>query len=134
MLYLAVRAYQLTNELPPEEIYNLSHQIKKSVVSIPSNIAEGAGRNSNNEFNQFLGFATSSSYELENQVLLSERLNFLSSEDVNPVIEELHSLQKRIYNFKKFIKKQREVVYSGVLIPLPSTSLPYTRKPWKHIS
>lgn len=102
---LAVNVYQLTNELPSEEIYNLSHQIKKSAVSIPSNIAEGAGRNSNNEFNQFLGFATGSSYELETQVLLSERLNFLSKEEVNPIIEELHSLQKRIYNFKKFIKK-----------------------------
>lgn len=102
---LAVRVYDLTKLLPPEELYTLSHQIKKSVISIPSNIAEGAGRNSDNEFNQFLGFSTGSSYELETQVLLCERLKFVTTEDIKPVIEELHSLQKRIYNFKKFIKK-----------------------------
>lgn len=102
---LAVEVYKLTKLLPPEELYTLSHQIKKSAISVPSNIAEGAGRNSDSEFNQFLGYSTGSSYELETQVLLCERLKFVSAEDIAPVIEELHSLQKRIYNFKKFIKK-----------------------------
>lgn len=102
---LAVKVYTATQQLPSDEIYNLGHQVKKSVVSIPSNIAEGAGRNTDAEFNQFLGYATRSCYELETQLLPGERLCFFSKEEVGPILEELHAVQKRIYNFKKFIKK-----------------------------
>jgi len=101
---IAVKVYHVTKQFPPDELYNLTHQIKKSVVSVPSNIAEGAGRNTNGEFNQFLGYSTGSSYELETQLLLGQRLNFVSKEEVTPILEELHSLQKRIYNFKSSLK------------------------------
>ena len=72
---LAKEVYGIVETFPVEESFGLTHQIKKSVVSIPSNIAEGAGRNSNAEFNQFLGYANGSSYELETQLILSEKLD-----------------------------------------------------------
>jgi four helix bundle protein len=64
---VTVDVYKVTAKLPKEEIYGLTSQIRESAVSIPSNIAEGAGRNSKGEFNQFLGYSNGSSYELTTQ-------------------------------------------------------------------
>lgn len=57
--------YKVTAKFPIDERYSLTSQINRSAVSIPSNIAEGAGRNSDKEFNQFLGIALGSAFELE---------------------------------------------------------------------
>lgn len=97
---LAKAVYELLKSFPKEESYGLSHQIKKSVVSIPSNIAEGAGRNSKAEFNQFLGYATGSCYELETQLILSEKLELLSEKSLHQILNDLQSIQKRIYRLK----------------------------------
>jgi len=74
---LAKEVYQAISELPNDETYGLSMQIKRSAVSIASNIAEGAGRNTNKEFNHFLGIANGSSYELQTQLLLNEKLSLI---------------------------------------------------------
>ena len=76
---LAVDVYQLTEKLPKEERYGLISQINRRVVSSPSNIAEGAGRNTTKEFNNFLGIAQGSSFELDTQLIISSRLNFISN-------------------------------------------------------
>ena len=60
---IAVSVYEIALLLPADEKFNLIHQIKKCAVSIPSNIAEGAGRNHNKEFVQFLGIANGSTFE-----------------------------------------------------------------------
>lgn len=60
---LSVKIYEIANGFPKEEIYGLSSQIRRCVVSIPSNIAEGAGRNSKKEFSHFLSIALGSSFE-----------------------------------------------------------------------
>ena len=60
---LAVEVYRVTEKLPKEERFGLISQINRCVVSIPSNIAEGAGRNTNKDFNHFLGIAQGSSFE-----------------------------------------------------------------------
>ena len=65
---LAKEVYRLTADFPVSEKFNLESQIKRSVVSISSNIAEGAGRNSKNEFKHFLSFSLGASYELETQL------------------------------------------------------------------
>lgn len=98
---VAQEVYVVSTKLPPEELYNLGSQLKRSAVSVPSNIAEGAGRNTNGEFNQFLGIATASSYELETQLLLCVRFNFIDELELAPLIERIQILQKKIYNFKK---------------------------------
>jgi len=72
--------YQLTKQFPKEEIYNLVSQINRSAVSIPSNIAEGKGRNSDKEFKQFLYIARGSLFELRTQLELARRLGYINSD------------------------------------------------------
>ena len=74
---LAVLVYNVSAEFPRQETYGLTAQIRRAAVSIPSNIAEGAGRNSSRELHQFLGFSAGSLAELETQLELAERLNYL---------------------------------------------------------
>lgn len=104
---LAKAIYIVLKNFPEEEVYGLAHQIKKSVVSIPSNIAEGAGRNSNAEFNQFLGYATGSCYELETQLVISEKLGLLDRDTLTTILEDLQSIQKRIYRLKGSLRNQK---------------------------
>ena len=74
---LAVDVYKATRYFPKEETYNLTAQTRRSAISIPSNIAESAGRNSVNEFVHFLGISNGSSYELQTQLIISNRLDLL---------------------------------------------------------
>lgn len=74
---LAETVYQQTSTFPKEETFGLTIQIRRAAVSVPSNIAEGAARNSSREFFQFLGVATGSLAELETQVELAIRLKYL---------------------------------------------------------
>lgn len=92
--------YLLTENIPATEKFGLISQIRRCAVSIPSNIAEGAGRNNPKEFNQFLGVANGSSYELETQLLLLVELNFKCEEDIQPLLNVLMEIQKMIYKFK----------------------------------
>jgi len=68
----------LSAQFPKHEIYGLTSQIQRSAVSVPSNIAEGHGRNSNKEFHHFLGIASGSLSELETQLILAQQLGYLT--------------------------------------------------------
>jgi four helix bundle protein len=83
---LAKDVYALTTKFPKEEMYGLTSQIRRSAVSIPSNIAEGAGRNSNKEFIQFLYISLGSLAELETQILLSKDFGLLQGDVVDKSI------------------------------------------------
>ena len=98
---LAVEVYHITETLPKEERYGLISQINRSVISIPSNIAEGAGRNTSKEFNNFLGIAQGSSFELDTQLIISNRLNFISKEEYQNVELQLEHIQNMIAKLKK---------------------------------
>ena len=76
---LVEAVHRSTACFPREEVYGLTSQVRRAAVSIPSNIAEGQGRNSTNEFINFLSFAYGSLCEVETQVLLAERLSFLEN-------------------------------------------------------
>jgi four helix bundle protein len=89
--------YQITKSFPSDERNNLVNQVQRSAVSIPSNIAEGAGRNSNNLFKQFLSIALGSSYELETQIIISKNLGYVSESVLNGLLQELTAIQKMIY-------------------------------------
>lgn len=78
---LAVEIFRLTHFFPKSELYGIVSQMRKAAVSIPSNIAEGYGRKYAKEFNQFLSIAYGSTQELETQIILSERLKLLSSNE-----------------------------------------------------
>ena len=79
---LATEVYRLTKLLPKFETYGLADQMRRAAVSIPSNIAEGQGRNSAREFINFLGIARGSPNELETQLLLCVKLNYFKQEDI----------------------------------------------------
>ncbi len=96
--------YSLSTQLPSEERFGLSSQIRRCAVSIPSNIAEGASRTSNKEFAYFLEIAYGSSFELETQLLLCVDIDFLPKDMVNLIISELQEIQRMIY---KLIKTKR---------------------------
>ncbi|MGC6433305.1 MAG: four helix bundle protein [Crocinitomicaceae bacterium] len=99
--------YTLTSELPNEEKYGLKSQINRSAVSIPSNIAEGSGRTSDNEFIHFLNIALSSSYELETQLIL---LNDIYKIDLNNILIDLQNLQRMVGGFKKTLRPKDNLV------------------------
>jgi four helix bundle protein len=101
---IAVEVYQVTSELPSDEKYNLTYQIKKCAVSIPSNITEGSGRNSNNEFAHFLGIANGSTYELITQLLISKRLKLVEEEKVAPIINSLVEVTNMNFALQKTLK------------------------------
>ena len=93
---LAKRAYQITRNFPKEEIYGLVSQIRRSAVSIPSNIAEGRSRQHKNEFVQFLYIALGSCSECETQIVLACELDYLEAEIKKELLEELSQIGKMI--------------------------------------
>lgn len=79
-MQLVKSVYQLTGDFPDEERYGLAQQMRRAAVSIPSNLAEGAGRNGDKEFLYFIGIARGSLAELDTQLQLALMLGFLNSE------------------------------------------------------
>jgi len=79
---LTVMVYKITKILPKEEIYSLTNQMRRAAVSVPSNIAEGQARNSTKEFIHFLGIAQGSIAELETQLLVCNKIGYLSDSDI----------------------------------------------------
>lgn len=96
---VSVEIYQLLNEFPQIEKYNLSSQIRRSAVSIASNIAEGAGRKTDKDFNRFLGIALGSSFELHTQLIISYRLKLIK--DFKRLDNALDEIEKMIWGFQK---------------------------------
>ena len=103
---LTVEVYKATADFPKEEKFGLTSQIRRSAVSIPSNIAEGAGRNSNKEFGYFLGVSNGSSFELQTQLIVSNRLNLISDESVQPILNQLDEIQKMTYKFQQTLSSR----------------------------
>ena len=101
---IAVEVYEISALLPNDEKFNLIHQIKKCAVSIPSNIAEGSGRNHNKEFIQFLGIANGSTFELITQLILAKRLKLANEELIQPIINQLGEVSNMNFAFQKTLK------------------------------
>src|SRR5580658_7355809 len=81
--------YSLTKSFPKEELYTLTSQMRRSAISIPSNIAEGRAKRTTREFMRFVNIACGSTAELETQIRIGERLAYLSSKQSQPLLEEL---------------------------------------------
>lgn len=105
---IAVHTYQQCKTFPKEELFGLSAQMKKAVVSIPSNIAEGSGRGTNPQLVHFLDVALGSACELETQVLIAQKLHFLTEQDAEEWIASIHQEQKQVRSF-------RDKIESGLL-------------------
>lgn len=97
---LVVHVYKITSNFPKSKVYGLTSQMRRCAVSVPSNIAEGAARNSNKEYNRFLAIALGSLSELETQLLIAERLEYTEG---STVFEELIKVRKLLIGLKKYI-------------------------------
>lgn len=103
---LSTKVYELTSIFPSDEKFGITSQIKRSSVSIASNIAEGAGRNTNKEFVHFLGIANGSSYELQTQIIIAQKLNLISIEEAENLCSQIIEIQKMIFGFQNKLKNE----------------------------
>lgn len=103
---LTVEIYSLVKRLPREETYALSDQMRRAVVSIPSNIAEGQGRNSDKEFINFLSIARGSLWELETQIEICERLHYIDSELASKVYSLTTEVSKMLNSLSNSLKSK----------------------------
>jgi four helix bundle protein len=96
-MQLTVAIYSLTQGFPQEERYGLTSQIRRSAVSVPSNIAEGQGRLKAGEFRQFLGIARGSNYEVQTQLELAKALKLGNRESIESAESLSHEVGRMIY-------------------------------------
>lgn len=96
--------YLDTKNFPSDEKYGLISQMRRSAVSIPSNIAEGSGRNTDKDFKYFLNVALGSAYELQTLLILSQDIELISQERTNELNTSLEEIQRMIYGLIKTIK------------------------------
>ena len=93
-MHLVEDVYKLTALMPESEKLGLTSQIRRSAVSIPSNIAEGAGRSSNKDFVRFLYMSLGSANEMETQLELAKILGFLKNSELSTIESQLNEIQK----------------------------------------
>ncbi len=100
---LVTEIYKVTQSFPDAEKFGLTSQIRRCAVSVPSNIAEGQGRNSPGEFLQFLGIAKGSLCELETQIIIATNLKFLSENE--SLLRKTEEIGKMLTGLRKSIRK-----------------------------
>jgi len=100
-MVLVTKVYSITRLLPKEELYGLVSQIRRSAVSIPSNIAEGYGRYSTNDYIRFLQIAIGSLYELQTQLEICLNLGYLSKEHFEKIYEQSREIERMLSSLIK---------------------------------
>jgi four helix bundle protein len=101
---LVKKIYKITNSFPGPEIYGLVSQMRRAVVSIPSNIAEGAARTSKKEFLQFINVAQGSVSELDTQIELAKELEYITQQKYNEMISLLTIISKQLYGLARKVR------------------------------
>ena len=97
--------YQFVKSFPQEELYALTSQIKRASISIPSNIAEGYGRNTDKSFSHFLDISRGSLFEIETQLLIANELGFITNETLyTEILSQIEEESKMINAFSKTLK------------------------------
>lgn len=92
-----VKIYETTHSFPHDERFNLVSQMQRAATSIPSNIAEGAGRDTNVSFRHFSTIAIGSAHELETQLIISKKLSYINEGSCGLLVSELNGIQKMLY-------------------------------------
>jgi len=103
---LAEEVYRLTQSFPKQEMYGLSSQMQRAAVSIPSNIAEGHGRDSTKEFLHFLSVALGSLFELETQLTLAGRLGYLDKGELENVLSRMDEISRMMRGLQKSLSSK----------------------------
>lgn len=96
--------YMMTDKFPFNEQFVMISQIRRAAVSVPSNIAEGAGRRTNTDFRRYASMASGSCNELETQLIISRRLNYLSATDFDKIIIKLSSIQNMLFRLQQALR------------------------------
>jgi len=102
---LVIKIYSITTKLIENKKYELSRQMRRAAVSIPSNIAEGAARSSDKEFIRFLYYSLGSLSELETQLIVSKRLDLIEN---NEIKNELNKIKQMILGLIRFLKNRQK--------------------------
>lgn len=105
---LVTDIYNVTKSFPKEEIYGLTNQIRRSAVSIPSNIAEGSARNSTKENIQFLYISLGSVSELETQLIIAENINYINQVENEELQSKIKHIRKMLIGLINFYKRKTE--------------------------
>lgn len=103
---LAAHCYQLTESFPRSEIYGLSAQLRRSAVSVPSNIAEGNSRRSTKEFLRFLSISLGSMAELETQVRIAERLGYMNPETLDSALQISDEVYRMLHGLRVSLERR----------------------------
>lgn len=101
------KVYMITKDFPKEEMYGLVNQMRRSAVSIPSNIAEGRTRHHTNEYVQFLYVALGSCAELETQAVISRELSFMTEKICSDLLEGLDHIGRMLRNLIKSLRQEK---------------------------
>ena len=103
---LVKSVYELTNQFPKDEIYGLTSQLRRAAVSVPSNIAEGQGRESTREFLHHLSIAYGSLMEVETQILIAESLAYIGQDDARTILERTAETGRLINGLVRALKQK----------------------------
>jgi four helix bundle protein len=99
---LSLQIYEITKDFPREEIYSLTSQLRRAAVSVPSNVAEGAARNGDKEFIQFLYISLGSLAEVETQLIIAEKLGYINQ--TFTIHEKISAVKKMILGLIKYLR------------------------------
>ena len=105
LMDIAVNCYKLIDGFPKEKKYGLSLQVTKSGVSIPSNVAEGSSRKSEKDYSRFIEISLGSSFELETQLLIAQRVQFGDQELLALTLADIYEEQKMLQGFIGVLNK-----------------------------
>lgn len=101
---LVTNTYQITQKFPKEELFGLTSQIRRSAISLPSNIAEGYGRDSNKEFLRFIKIVIGSLFDFQTQIEIAKNINYQNENEFKNLYEETRELEAMIISFSKRLK------------------------------
>jgi four helix bundle protein len=101
--------YKLTLQFPQDELYVLTSQMRRAAISIPSNISEGAGRNSVKEFLHFIDIANGSAFEIETQLFLCCDLKYLTVQEHEIYLGKVSKIQKMLYKFRTTLIQKTDI-------------------------
>ena len=102
---LVANVYRATEPFPKHELYGLTSQLRRAAVSVPSNVAEGQGRNSPGEFQQFLGHAKGSLMELETQLIIARNLKYLEQADLDALLKQSDRVSRLVSGLLRSLKR-----------------------------
>jgi four helix bundle protein len=107
---LVVACYRLTERFPRTEAYGLAVQLQRAAVSVPSNIAEGAGRHHTKEYIRHLGIARGSLFEAETQIIIAGRLGYVGEDDMRPVLAGVAEIGRMLHGLIASLERKLDAV------------------------